>query len=494
MTFSRFVGSRLARLGQLDALGVPLNRRLLIGGALLSGFYAKTAKAGPPSSSVHWFVRRLTLGETEAELATANSLGYEGYLEHQLNYTAIDDSAIDARIASYSTLNMEPNVLRTFQPQNLIPNELIEATILRSVFSQRQLYQRMVEFWTDHFNIDLNTGFTRFLKTVDDREVIRPFALDTFPNLLMASAKSPAMLVYLDNISSVAGNPNENYARELMELHTLGVNGGYTQNDVVEVARCLTGWTLYPSNAGANALKYRFDPAVHDTGSKTVLGQVIPAGGGESDGLTVLNLLAYHPNTAAFISWKICKWFHSETPPQSLVDAVTATYTSTGGDIKSMLRTLFLTADPMSSPQKYKRPYHHYVSAMRATNATISSTSGLRTQLTAAGHLPFNWGPPDGYPDTLDQWVGLILPRWNFGASMATGAVSGVTVDITAFLAGASTATAIVNRIDAALFNNTMPAAQKNRVSAFLSAGSLTTSRMRDAVGLAIGTPAFQWY
>ena len=222
MTFSRLMGTRLARLGKLDALGVPLNRRLLIGGALLSGLYARTAKAGPPASSVHWLVRRLTLGETEAELATANSLGYQGYLDYQLDYTAIDDSAIDARIASYSTLTMEPNVLRTFQLQSLITNELIEATILRSVFSRRQLYQRMVEFWTDHFNIDHNTGFTRFLKTVDDREVIRPYALDTFPNMLMASAKSPAMLVYLDNISSIAGNPNENYARELMELHTLG--------------------------------------------------------------------------------------------------------------------------------------------------------------------------------------------------------------------------------------------------------------------------------
>ncbi|HWL92402.1 MAG TPA: DUF1800 domain-containing protein [Phycisphaerae bacterium] len=496
MTLPRLLGKTFSdfdKLGALDAF--KGRRRLIFGGSLLAGAVAwpRNAKAGPPASAEHWLARRITMGATEEELTLADSLGYDAYLEYHLNPAAIDDSALDTILEAYDSLTMTPAELLDL-PQNQPPSELIEAAILRSVFSKRQLFERMVEFWTDHFNIDINTGLNRLLKAVDDRDVIRAHALDTFPNLLIASAHSPAMLFYLDNYASVVGNPNENYARELMELHTLGVGGGYTQQDVVELARCLTGWTIYSQNSGANSLTYRYRAIDHDNDEKTVLGNYVAPGGGQADGDAVLNVLAYHPSTAAFISRKLCKWFYAENPPQTLVDAVAATYTSTGGDIKEMLRTLFHAVDPLAAPLKYKRPYHQFVSAMRATGAAVTATSGLRTQLSAAGHHPFSWGPPDGYPDSLDHWVGLLLPRWNFGASLLNGNVVGATVNINPFLAGATTAAQVADRIDDALFGGTMPANQKSRITQYLLPDNPTTQRKRDAVGLAIGAPAFQWY
>jgi uncharacterized protein (DUF1800 family) len=443
------------------------------------------------------------MGLSESELTLANSLGYEGYLEYQLNHAAIDDSTLDALLASYNTLTMQPYELLV-APQGQILSQLTEATILRSVLSQRQLYQRMVEFWTDHFNIDINNGLDRQLKTVDDRDVIRPNALGTFPALLSASAHSTAMLFYLDNVLSTAGNPNENYARELLELHSMGVSGGYTQQDVVEVARCLTGWTMYAAdvNPQENRLTFRYSAGSHDNGTKTLSAifnnQVIPAGGGMNDGLTILNILSAHSSTAQFISSKMCKWFWGESPPQSLVDAVAATFTNTGGDIKDMIRTIFCSSEAASAPPKYKRPYHLFMSALRATNATITATTSLRqVHLTGAGHSPFFWQPPDGYPDTLDYWVGLILPRWNFAALLPgtlPNNIQGLSVDINAFFPGDNTAAAVMNRIDQKLFGGAMPAGEKAVIQAYMPPNAPTTQQKRDALGLSIASPGFQWY
>ncbi len=482
---------------ELAKLRKSLSRRkVLMGGSLLASLWAalRAPAGGPSPGSLHWLVQRLTMGLTPAELALAESLGYDAYIEHHLNYAAIDDTALDTRLASYPTLTM--TAAQTIDlPEGQVINQLIEATILRSVLSGRQLFERMVEFWTDHFNIDITAVGEPGVKTVDDRDVIRANALGAFPALLSASAHSPAMLIYLDNVSSVVGNPNENYARELMELHSLGVDGGYTQQDVQEVARCFTGWGTYRGTDPNLRLTFQYRASAHDNGQKVVLGNIIPAGGGMNDGLMVLDILANHPSTAAFISRKLCERFWGENPPQSLVGNVAATYTSTGGDIKEMLRTLLHDPEVANSPPKYKRPYHLFMSALRVTAATINTSSGLRSNLTAAGHLPFYWGPPDGYPDTLDKWVGLILPRWNFGASAGINAVSGLSFDVNVFLTGvANTAQAIADHIDTAMFGGQMPAADKTRVRDYLLPDPPTLTRKRDAVGLAIGSPGFQWY
>ncbi len=447
-----------------------------------------------PSSLIPKLVRRITMGITESELALANSLGYHGYLEYQLDHLSIDDSACDARLAPLTTLGMQPYQLYALTSGQVV-NELTEATILRAVYSKRQLFERMVEFWTDHFNIDITKEIDTYLKPVDDRDVIRANALGTFPALLTASAHSPAMLTYLDNQLSSKGKPNENYPRELLELHSLDVSGGYTQTDVAELARCLTGWTLYARVlTDPQSGTFKFDATKHDTGQKTVLGHTIPAGGGQSDGETMLQILATHPSTASFIARKLARWFIGEDVSQAVINAAAAAYTATGGDIKSMLRTILQPNVLADATPRYKRPFHLFVSGMRAQSANITSTSTLRSLLQSAGHRPFYWQTPDGYPDKLDYWVGFIIPRWNFGASMTNGNVSGVTVDNATFFSGLTTASQMAQRINQAMFAGEMPAAEQDRIRTYLLPDPPSTQRKKDAMGLAIGAPSFQWY
>ncbi|HEV8169919.1 MAG TPA: DUF1800 domain-containing protein, partial [Pyrinomonadaceae bacterium] len=256
------------------------------------------------------------------------------------------------------------------RPQQII-TELQASRILRAVYSERQLQEVMVDFWTNHFNVFANKGADRWLLTSYDRDTIRPFAMAKFSQLLEATAKSPAMLFYLDNFQSVSPDANagrlrpqqqrrginENYARELMELHTLGVDGGYTQKDVQEVARCFTGWTIFQPRGGAAAVAavmpgdggrrnarrgdamqrtagtFFFNMRAHDDGEKMVLGHKIPAGGGIKDGLMVLDILAHHPSTAKFIATKLVRHFVADNPPPALVDRVAETFRKTDGDI-----------------------------------------------------------------------------------------------------------------------------------------------------------------
>lgn len=490
---------RQAAVARAAAVRAGSRRDLLVGaGALLSALWAgaQKAQAGTPLSNARWLANRISYGPTEAEYALADQLGYEGYLEYQLNHTAIDDSALDTRLAAYATLTMDPYEILAISNGAQVRNELTEVTILRAVFSKRQLFERMVEFWTDHFNIDITKGLDEFFKTIDDRDVVRANALGSFPALLSASAHSPAMLYYLDNDTSVAGNPNENYARELFELHTLSVTGGYTQNDVIELARCLTGWTFWGVNVNPPEIRgtFRFNAARHDNTAKVVLGQTIPAGGGQNDGETVLAMLASHPSTAQFIASKLCKRFYGDEPPASLVDTVAGAYTSTNGDIKAMLRALFLNIDPQTAPPKFKRPFHLMMGALRQSLATVSTTSALRNQLSLGGQLPFRWSPPDGYPDTLGAWLGLILPRWNFGASLMNSNISGSSVNIATLLAGATTATAVADRIDSLFFGSGMPAAEKSRIQQYLLPDPPSDARKREAIGLAIAAPGYQWH
>lgn len=447
-----------------------------------------------PGSMLPRLVRRITYGFNANELGLADTLGFDAYIEHHLNHLVIDDSAVIARLAGLTTLTMTYQQMIAQNQPSLVTNQLIEAVILRAQLSNRQLFERTVELWTDHFNIQINAGNLPFLKSIDDRDAIRPNALGTFPALLSASAHSPAMLVYLDNYLSTAGNPNENYARELMELHTMGVTGGYTQQDVREVARCLTGWTIWGNNQGANSGTFRFNAFAHDQGQKTVLGNIIPPNGGIQDALTVLNILAEHPSTAAFISRKMCDWFLGPAAPQAVVNAVAAVYQSTGGDIKSMLRAILTPGNLFDAEPKYRRPFHLYIAAMRALPTTINSTAALRTQLATAGHLPYSWSTPDGYPDDFEYWSGLILPRWNFGASLPNGEINGSTVDAPGFFAGLTTADEMADRINQAMFAGEWPTEERNRIRDDLLPDPPSASRQRESLGLAIASPSFQWY
>jgi Protein of unknown function (DUF1800) len=222
-------------------------RRWLLGGAALALLGEAPSQAAPPVGSTRWLINRITMGWTPEEQLLADTLGYHGYLEYHLNHTAIDDSAMNQRLAPYTLLNAPPYYLKGFNA-SIVTNQLCQATFIRATYSKRQLFERMVEFWTDHLNIDIKKEDNPWIKLIDDRDVIRAHALGNFEALIIASARSPSMLQYLDNGISVVGNPNENYARELMELHTMGVSGGYTQHDVVEVARAFTGWSFDASD------------------------------------------------------------------------------------------------------------------------------------------------------------------------------------------------------------------------------------------------------
>lgn len=480
-----------------------VSRRAWLGAlaGVTMGAAGRRARAAPPASIgdpdpstlLNRLVNRVTFGLNAYELGLVRSLGYSGYLEYHLNYPAIFTPGIITLLSSLTTLNLPAGELYLL-PANQVLTELIDSTLLRAYYSRQQLYERMVEFWSDHFSIDIQNGMCRWLKTVDDRTVIRPHALGRFPDMLTASARSPAMLYFLDNVLSVAGAPNENYARELMELHTLGVDGGYTQNDVLEVARCFTGWTVHPPTADiAIAGTYYFNAAIHDDGEKRVLGNVIPAGGGEQDGVRVLQILAGHPSCARFIAKKICRRFLGDGLPRAVIDSVASIYTSTGGDIRAMVRRVLQPQHLAIAPPKYKRPMHAYTSALRATNGQMSTPGYMRSQLTIAGHLPFHWGPPDGYPDSNEAWSGLVLPRWNFGALFATGGLPGLTVDTGAFFAGLSTAPEMVNKISDSFFGGDMLPGDREQLLAYLSADPTNLTRQKETLGLAIGSPGFQW-
>jgi uncharacterized protein (DUF1800 family) len=502
-----------------------------------------------PGALMHTLVNRITFGFTQAELADANALGYDGYLERQLDHLNIpEDPALVARVSALATMSYTGEQLYDTTLVNnsaTIVNDLTEATIVRAIYSKRQLFERMVEFWSDHFNIDITQEEGRYLKTLDDRAV-RQYALTTFGQLLNASARSPAMAQYLDNELSSNGSINENYAREVMELHTVGAEYLYSfpqaevQATIVAVARALTGWGRYKGtfndttpggtgtslrgtffyNSGTLRNQVRIGTTtlsgvaagVHDTGSKTlgtIFGAaVLPAGrsgaAGQQDGQDVLDMLAAHPATAAYIARKLCRRFLGEGVSQRTIDSVRDAYLNPGnaqgvGDIKAMLRVMLRPSNVANAFPRFKRPFHLFASAMRAVPTTITSTSTLRTRLTSAGHTQFAWTSPDGYPDTTDYWTGQVLPRWSFCASLATNTsgnatgISGVTVDDVAFFSGATTPAAVMDKLNQALFGGLMPVGDKALIQATLSA-TPTATQKRDAIGLALASPMFQWY
>lgn len=445
-----------------------------------------------PSSLLVKLIRRITMGYTAAEYSIAAARGYSGYLEYHLNHLAINDAVMDARLALIPSFGLTYTQLIQLQNSNLVSNELIEATLLRACMSRRQLFERMVEFWLDHFSMSISEF--QELRTIDERTVIRPNALGTFPALLSASAHSPAMLNWLDNHQNSATHPNENYGRELLELHTLGVNGGYTQQDVQEVARCFTGWGFYYDWEGPLQGTFRYRSGSHDQGQKTVLGNIIPAGGGIQDGMTVLNILSGHPSTAGFIAKKLCRWLLGEKTPTGVVNSVKTTYLSTGGDIKAMIRTALKPEHLFDAEPRYKRPFHYEVSAVRGLSLAVTLATGIRYHLGLSGHDPFYWPAPDGYPDSFQHWGGLVLPRWNFAALMAIDGVTGLTVGLTSLFAGLTTADQVAGALNTALFGGEMPLAEKNRIRDFLASAPTNTARQRDAIGLAVASPSFQWY
>jgi len=350
-------------------------------------------------------------------------------------------------------------------PEMVVMSELMQAKLLRAIYSQRQFEEVMTDFWFNHFNVFMEKGLDRVLVTSYERDVIRPHALGKFEDLLVATAKSPAMLFYLDNFMSVGPNSpqalglpahpgrgpygwrypaqrprpnpgkrpsglNENYGRELLELHTLSVNGGYSQRDVTETAKVFTGWTIdKPAEGGG----FKFDPRMHEPGTKFVLGRKIKPKG-EGEGLELLHRLATNPQTAHFISLKLAQRFVSDDPPRALVDRMAKTFLKKKGDIREVLNTLFHSPefwDDGAYRAKVKTPLEFVASAMRATGAEIDDALPLTQQLNRMGMPLYGAQPPTGYSMKAETWVSsaALLNRMNFALALTSGKIKGVKVD-----------------------------------------------------------------
>jgi uncharacterized protein (DUF1800 family) len=379
-----------------------------------------------------------------------------------------EDQAADAVDPKDGLTQKERQARREYQQMSVrLVAELQLAKTMRAVESNRQLQEVMVDFWTNHFNIDVRKGLSRIWKPADDRDVIRPYALGKFRDLLGASAKSPAMLYYLDNFRSTGPPPqrrgraaranapkkqaaglNENYGREIMELHTLGVDGGYTQKDVTEVARCFTGWTINPQTGA-----FFFAPGRHDRGEKTVLGRVIPAGGGQEDGEKVLDILASSPATARHLARALCMRFVSDTPPASVIDKAARTFETTQGDIAAVVKTI-ITSPEFNAADAYrakvKSPFEYAVSAVRALDGKIVPANGpgrpyrqggaarrpqrpgnapsIVRQIATMGEPLFQFQAPTGYSENSQNWVsaGMLVSRMNYALNLTKGAVGNV--------------------------------------------------------------------
>ncbi len=471
---------------------------------------AYAAERDPAAHVVH----RLTFGPRPGLVEQVQQMGVSEWIEAQLNPETLDDTELESALRQNApTLWMTPDeIFANGIPENeqrpAFLAELQAGTLARAIYSQRQLYEMMVQFWSDHFSIYMLDGPVVFLKTTDDREVIRPHAMGRFRDLLGASAHSPAMLLYLDNASSSREHPNENYARELMELHTLGVNGGYTEDDVYAVARVLTGWSVGRPRQGENPGTFVFRARMHDDSEQRVLGEVIPAGLGEAAGERVLDLLAEHPSTARFISTKLVRRFVADDPPAHLVDAVAATYMDTGGDIRAMLRTIFDSEDFWNAPPKLKRPWNYVASILRAFNAELSfreprAFREFMVGMEAMGHIPFLHPTPDGYPDVAEAWADNMLNRWNAALLIIFNGVTGINIDLQAELSAAGVPyepEPIFNYFADLLLSRPLSEAERSAIWGYVTSGGLPDMtieedlyRLAEGIVLLAASPAFQY-
>ncbi len=483
------------------------------------------------------------------------------------------------------------HLAKAAEPIALLHEEFVASKLIRAVESQRQLQEVLVDFWSNHFNIDIRKAPCGVLKVIDERDVIRSHIFGKFRDLLEASAKSPAMLVYLDNFQSVADqlppaprtrrgrrqvteiqngsqtiyfNPankmlpsttppatvapaqtgkrkvglNENYAREIMELHTLGVNGGYTQQDVREVARCLTGWSIAASdglkpriNRYGEAGVFQFFPRLHDDGEKNVLGHRIPAGGGEKDGEIVLDLLSKDPATRKHISYQLCQRLVSDDPPVQLVNRCVETWQHTDGDLREVVRTIltspeFYSADSMR--KKIKSPFEYAVSSVRAldghmdVDAMVSrkqlpreanlmvrppqgggymdvNTTSLLGQVATMGQPLYQYQAPTGFPEDSRKWVssGALIARLNFSLSLTQGKVKDVLLaDPSEDAGGAMDSRKLIDRMSAQILHGEV--SPSTRATLLREAGQSDSMRKDSALppatiaALLLGSPEFQ--
>lgn len=517
-----------------------------------------------PRDSARHVLARLGYGPTPGLVDSVARDGVLRWVDRQLGYRDVADPALDATEDAYDVTHVTPADLVQFQARNLaqaraaqavddsgarareaaafrdqqrtdrrslqnLIGQLQSLTVVRAVESSHQLDEVLADFWTNHFNVYINKGLDRALFADYLDRTIRPHALGTFGDLLIATAHSPAMLFYLDNAESVApgsdqrlrafatlrpearrraANPlpdsvrpgvpqpprglNENYARELMELHTLGVDGGYTQQDVIAVARVLTGWTIDRRDG-----TFIFRPLLHDASDKTALGLDFPAGHGEDEGTRLLRLLASAPATMHHVSRELCAHFVNDNPPDGCVDDAVQAWKESGGDIRAVVRAIVHSPDfwaPVNVGSKFKTPLEFVVSAVRAVGGTPDATPRLAQRIGQLGEPLFQKQTPDGYGESEADWAnsGALLARWNFAIQLASGRMPGVTIDLDRIVPLTPEHAVLVASVDTAVLGGAMTAHTRDVMLKELEDVSDPTAARAFAVGMALGSPEFQ--
>lgn len=573
-----------------------------------------------PDEKIRQLLNRITFGPRPGDIDRARQIGIKAFLEEQLHPEKINDSAVEARVAALPTLSMtpeelaenfsemkkadgrfarqatqgSPDSLRRDQASNEMSQptppvrqdmmemqgprrvimELAQEEVLRAIYSNRQLQEMMVQSWMNHFNIFASKGADKWLTTSFERDTIRPRSLGKFEDLLVATAKSPAMLFYLDNWMSATPNPtfagnfngrpgrrapfggrgqvfrplgrgrfgqwrpfggpfgnrraqgpngqpaaggahppnkrglNENYAREVMELHTLGVDGGYSQKDVVEIARCLTGWTIDRPKRGG---RFIFNPRMHDFGEKVVLGHRIRAGQGMEDGLQVFHLLARHPSTAHFIALKLCRRFVADDPPTALVHRASQVFQRSDGDIRAVLNAILTSPEFYSKAAyraKVKSPLELVASSVRALGGNTDAGVPVLQLIARMGQPMFQYEAPTGFPDQASTWINssALLMRMNFAMMLASNRIPGTRIDLAEFSSanGSTSPEAAMVDLSRRLVGGTLTpetreailkkAAEDNvsTVPDFIGAGAQSPRAALTVAALLLASPEFQ--
>jgi uncharacterized protein (DUF1800 family) len=547
--------------------------------ALLTGASASNSKPTERQRALH-ALNRLAFGPRPGDVDAIAKSGVDAWIDRQLHPESIPDRAVEARISSLPTMKLSnAQIVKTYyepvlrarkkanaeakdgevdkkevrrelmrdvppdQRPQIVMNDLLSQRIIRAAESDRQLNEVMVDFWMNHFNVFAGKGIDRFLLTSYERDVIRPHIWGHFDDLLLATAKSPAMLFYLDNARSIAapenrprvaqraafsggrfgrrtmsdamplrqpnkqqGGLNENYAREIMELHTLGVDAGYTQKDVTELARVLTGWTITRERDGSGeGAAFIFRPFFHDSGAKSVMGVRFAAGGGMEEGERMIHLLAHHPATAHRIAYKLCQRLVADEPPPALVNRVAKTFLATDGDLRQTVKAVIASPefwDPATYRAKVKSPFEYAISAVRAVNGQITDATPIARALQQIGEPLYGAQPPTGYSDKADVWIntGALMNRLNFALALAANKLPGVHGDIVSLISSpeASDVSRSVEALAMALTGGNLTEETRSIIKSRIVERKAPVEDPRDntqlptIAGLILGSPEFQ--
>ncbi len=464
-------------------------------------------------------LNRVAFGPRPGDVARVAEIGEKAYIEEQLADRMDEDPAVTWRVGGLDTQQIErdsPDVLASYDDGEVL-TQTAQAALLRAVYSRHQLREMLADFWTNHFNIYALKNDGRSLLPTDTEHVIRPHVLGTFRELLTASAHSPAMLGYLDNNQNRrkngSENANENYARELLELHTLGVKSGYTQRDIQEVARCFTGWTVHQgwvklslANMNKPYSAFEYEAGRHDEDAKYIpfLNLTIAPKGGERDAQLVLERLAMHPTTAHFIARKLCRHFLGNATG-SVVAQAAAAYLNSKSDIRATLRPILL--DGLTDPEQclpiLKRPLDYVASSLRALAADTDGGKNLQNFLSDMGQPLYLWPMPDGFPEKSSAWASALLPRWNYALALTANKIGGTRIDLQAPLtaAKASSDTTITDTLLETVYGRPCDAPELMPVRKQIAAhverarreGVNEPTLLAETTALLFAAPAFQW-